>query len=200
MEVRTLTANDPIDQLSRAVDQTDGIISGIRPDQANHPTPCGSWDVGVLVNHVVQDIQHFTASARGERWEQGDGDVIGDDWRTAYRDAGRGLLAAWRREDALERPVKLPMGEFQPEWLLGQQTADLVVHGWDLAKATGQSTELDPELGQQSLDWARQNLRPEFRGDSFGPEVPVPEDAALHDRLAGFFGRDPAWSPGGDAA
>src|SRR6266545_1406168 len=135
-------AKDPIDQLSRAVDQTEAIISRIRRDQATLPTPCSSWDVRALINHVVaQDLRQFTERASGGG------------------------------------------------------SRDLVVHGWDLAKATGQPTELDPELGQLALDWGRENLRPEFRGRDFGPEVPVAEDAGLHERLAGLFGRDPDWIP-----
>jgi hypothetical protein len=64
------------------------------------------------------------------------------------------------------------------------------VHGWDLASATGQSTDLDPEVGQAALDFARDNLEP-FRGRGFSPEISVSEDAPLYERLAGFCGRDP---------
>jgi len=66
-----------------------------------------------------------------------------------------------------------------------------------VAKATGQSTELDPEVGETALAWGRENIKPEFRGEEgsgkvFGLEVPVSPDAPLYDRLAGFFGRDPS--------
>jgi hypothetical protein len=72
----------------------------------------------------------------------------------------------------------------------------LIQNGWDVATATGQPTDLDPEVGQLALDWGRENLKPQFRGDeadghAFGTEIPVAEDAPLYDRLAGFFGRDP---------
>jgi uncharacterized protein (TIGR03086 family) len=193
----TLTiGDDPIEQLRRALDQTGEIISRVRPDQATLPTPCRSWDVRTLVNHVVLDVQQFAVTAGGGEWEQRHDDVIGDDWTAAYAGAAGSLLAAWRAEGALEATVKLPFGEFPATWRVGQQIADVVVHGWDVAKATGQSTDLDPELGRVALDWARQNLKPEFRGSeesgrSFGAEVPVPADAPVHDRLAGFFGRDP---------
>jgi uncharacterized protein (TIGR03086 family) len=191
-----MTDPNPIDMLSRALEQTGQIISRIRPNQAGLPTPCRSWDVRVLVNHVVHDLKHFTASASGGRRDQQDGDLIGDDWSGAYREAADALLAAWRAGGALDRLVDLPFGQVPATWLLGQHLADVVVHGWDLARATGQSTDLDPELGQQALDWGRENLRPEYRGDeesgkSFGVEVPVQDDAPLHDRLAGVFGRDP---------
>jgi uncharacterized protein (TIGR03086 family) len=189
-------ADDPIAQLARALDQTGAIISRARPDQASLPTPCRSWNVRALVNHVALDVQHFTATASGEKWEKSDDDVIGEDWAGAYRRASDGLLAAWQREGVLDRTLTLPFGDVPATWSVGQQIADLVVHGWDIAKATGQSTDLDPELGQLALDWSRENLKPQFRGDEesgqvFGLEVPVPEDAPLHDRLAGFFGRNP---------
>jgi hypothetical protein len=155
-----VTGSDPIGPLSRAVEQTEGIISRIRPDPASLPTRCGAWDVRVLVDHVVRDVQQFAARTSRGQGEHPQTGVGGDEWTKAFREA-----------------------------------ADLVVHGWDLAKATGQSTELDPEIGQLALDWGRENLPPELRGDVFGPEVSVPEDAPLHDRLVGFFGRDPDWTP-----
>jgi len=83
-------------------------------------------------------------------------------------------------------------------WFVGQQLSDIIVHGWDVAKATGQAADFDPYLSDVSLDWGRENLKPEFRGDEasgrvFGPEVAVSEDAPVLDRLIGFFGRDPNW-------
>jgi hypothetical protein len=138
-----MAATGSVDLLARTLAQTEAIIARVRPEQATLPTPCASWDVRTLVNHVVNDVRQFTVTAHG-----------------------------------------------------GQQIADLAVHGWDIAKATGQPTDLDPEVGQLALDWGRENLKPEFRGDeasgrSFGPEVAVAADAPLYDRLAGFFGRDP---------
>jgi uncharacterized protein (TIGR03086 family) len=153
--------------------------------------------VRALVNHVVLDVQHFTVSASEGVWEEHDTDVIGEDWAGAYREAADALVAAWQREGVLDRTLQLPFGEVPAEWSVTQQIADVVVHGWDIAKATGQSTDLDAELGRLALEWARQNLRPEFRGDEgsgrvFGAEVPVSDSAPLHDRLAGFFGRNPS--------
>src|SRR5947209_3983244 len=133
----------------------------------------------------------------GAEWEQHDTDVIDDDWLGVYRAAAGALLAAWQREGALDGTVQLPFGAVPAAWCVNQQIADLAVHGWDIARVTGQSTDLDPDLGQVALAWARQNLQPQFRGEegsgrAFGPEVPVPESAPLYDRLAAFFGRDPS--------
>jgi uncharacterized protein (TIGR03086 family) len=187
---------DPLGLLSRALDQTGALIAQARPDQAGLPTPCRSFDVRTLVNHVVLDVRGFTASAGGGTFERLDDDVLGDDWAGAFRAAADGLLAAWRCPGAVDRTVRLPFGELPATWHVDQQVTDLAVHGWDIARATGQPTELDPAIGRLALDWGGQNLQPRFRGDeasgsSFGPEVPVAGDAPLYDRLAGFFGRDP---------
>jgi len=188
--------NDPLGRLSRALDQTGALIAHVQPAQATQPTPCRAWDVRALVNHVVHDVLQFTAMVGGAPWEQRNDDVIGDDWAGAYRAAAGALVAAWRQEGTCDGTVRLPFGEVPAAWRVDQQLADLVVHGWDIAKATGQSTDLDPELGQVALEWARENLRPQFRGDqgsgrAFGPEVPILDRAPLYDRLAAFFGRDP---------
>jgi uncharacterized protein (TIGR03086 family) len=192
----TDTADDPLTLLARALDQTGDLIDRVTLDQAALPTPCRSFDLRALVNHVVLDLHGFTVAAGGGTFDRRDEDVIGDDWAGAYRAAAGGLLAAWRAPGAMDRTVQLPAGEVPATWQVGQVIADLAVHGWDVAKATGQSTALDPEVGRYALDWGRRALQPRFRGDeasgrAFGPEVPVPDDAPLYDRLAGFFGRDP---------
>ena len=93
-----------------------------------------------------------------------------------------------------------PGGEAPLRARADQQITELAVHDWDLARATGQDLAgLDPALAEHALAWSRGMLRPEFRGPdkAFGVEVPVPDDAPVYDRLAGWFGRDPGWtSPG----
>ncbi|MDP9870278.1 MULTISPECIES: TIGR03086 family metal-binding protein [Streptosporangium] len=188
--------DSPLDLLSRALDQTGALIAQIRPGQETLPTPCRSWDVRALVNHVVDEMHQFAkVTAGGERRHLGV-DVIGEDWSGAYREAAQALLAAWRQSGALEQTQRLSIGEVDAGWAVGQHITELSVHAWDIAKATGQPTDLDPELGQLALDWAGNNLKPEFRGDEadgyqIGPEVKVSDDAPLYDRLAAIGGRDP---------
>jgi uncharacterized protein (TIGR03086 family) len=76
-----------------------------------------------------------------------------------------------------------------------QPIAELAMHGWDLVVATGQQVDLDPALAEHALNWSYRVLRPEHRGPdrAFGVEVPVPPDAPIYQRLAGWFGRDPEW-------
>jgi uncharacterized protein (TIGR03086 family) len=184
-----MAGQDTVDQLNTALDQTCAIISRIRPDQANLPTPCTDWNVRALVNHTVYGLQLYTAVVTGGEPPSSDVDLIGTDWTNAYRSASDSHLAAWRRRGTAGT-LQLRMGERPAVWVANAVLEDQTVHGWDLASATGQSTDLDPGVGQAVLDWLRENIGP-FRGRAFGPEVPVPEDAPLYDRLAGFCGRHP---------
>jgi uncharacterized protein (TIGR03086 family) len=183
--------------LSRALDQTGAVIARIRPEQAALPTPCRSWDVRALVNHVVDEVGQFARVTGGGPRDHRGTDLVGDDWGGAYRAAAEALLTAWRQPGARDRPHRLSIGEFPASWAIDQHITELVIHAWDIAKATGQPTDLDPELGQVALAWGTENLKPEFRGDEaagyhIGPQVRVPDDAPLYDRLAALGGRDPA--------
>jgi uncharacterized protein (TIGR03086 family) len=190
---------DTIALLERALDQTAGLIADIDAGQAALATPCAGWDVRALVSHLAgQDLRNFLVSARAEAADwQTPADELGDDWAAAFEDRAAPLRAAWRAAD-LDRLVTGPGGEAPLRLRADQQITELAVHDWDLAKATGQPTGLDPALAEHALRWSRQMLRPEFRGPdkAFGLEVPVPEDAPVYDRLAGWFGRDPGWTPG----
>jgi len=183
-----------LELLEHALAQTGALIDGIRPaDQGQLRTPCTDWDVRALVNHIVYDLQTFARQLDGRERGQADADLIGDDWPAAYRGAAATLLETWRRQD-LDGVLRTRIGEFPMRWAIGQHLADVAVHGWDVARATGQQAELDPQVGQAALDWARENLKSQFRGAAFGPEVPAPADAPLYDRLAAFFGRPPGWT------
>ena len=191
------TGDELVEALGKALDQTGRVIAAARPDQAGLPTPCGAWDVRALVNHIVYDARMFADTSQGLPRPPAGEDLIGGEWSAAYDAAAGELIAVWRRPGATEGTITLPQGEVPRIWRVGQQLANFAVHGWDVAKATGQSTELDPEVGETALAWGRENIKPEFRGEEgsgkvFGLEVPVSPDAPLYDRLAGFFGRDPS--------
>jgi len=194
-EQSTASIDDPIAMLSRALNQAGAVIAGVRPEQAAMPTPCPSWDVRTLVNHVVDEIRRFAEMTNTGKRGTSEGDVIGDNWMDAYRVAADSLLAAWQQPGAMDRTHRMPGGEIPASWAVGQHITELVIHTWDIAKATGQPTDLDPQLGHLAFEWAVDNLRPECRGDEttghhIGPEVTVRDDAPLYERLATFSGRD----------
>jgi uncharacterized protein (TIGR03086 family) len=192
-----MTSANPLALLSRTLDQVDTVIDGIREEQAALPTPCQAWAVRGLVEHVIDDLGQFAVAATGGRpdWS-GVAPSVDGDWGGAFREGARVLLAAWRRVGDLSGTLQLPIGEVPVTFVVNQQIAEFAVHSWDLAKATGQVIDLDPEIGEAALAWATTALRPEFRGDedsgkAFGPEVSVAADAPVYDRLAAFFGRHP---------
>jgi uncharacterized protein (TIGR03086 family) len=186
---------DPVSLLGRALDQTEAVIVGIREDQLQLPTPCRSWDVSKLLAHLVYDLGAFTERAAGgtPSWSDPTATVEGS-YVEAYRTGSAQLVGAWREAGDLSGTMVMPgMGEVAKRFPVDQQIAELAVHAWDLAVATGQPTDLDPEIGGTAITWARATLAPGYRGTEadgkvFGPEVEVPQDAPLYDRLAGFFG------------
>ena len=192
---------EPLQLLSRALDQAEALITGTAPEQAALPTPCRSWTVSHLVEHLVNDLGNFAAAVRGEQpsWGAPTG-ALGDDWAGPFASSRRELEAAWESAD-VDALVPSMGGEAPLLSRADQQIAELAVHAWDLARATGQSEDLDPAVAEYGLRWATQNLAPQFRGPedegkAFGAEVPVPDSAPVYERLAGWFGRDPRWSAG----
>jgi uncharacterized protein (TIGR03086 family) len=177
--------------LARALHDAGEIIARTTPDQARLPTPCSEFDLNALVNHTVFDLRRFRQMLGGPDAGSPEADLIGSDWKGAYDAAAQDLLAQWQQRDAHGTMQLGRLGEMPVSWAIGQHLADIACHGWDVARATGQQSESDPEVGEVALAWARQSLKPEYRGQAFGAEVTVPDSAPLYDRLAGFFGRTP---------
>jgi uncharacterized protein (TIGR03086 family) len=187
--------------LERALAQAETVLAGIRPGQESLPTPCADWNVNALVIHLAKaDLPNFKAAARGESvdWARPPGE-LGGDWLEEFRSNAQALQDIWTRAD-LDQQVPSMGGRTAPlRSRADQQIAELAMHSWDLARATGQHPDLDSEVAEHGLAWSRTMLRPEFRGPdkAFGAEFPVPSGASSYDRLAGWFGRDPLWSPEG---
>jgi uncharacterized protein (TIGR03086 family) len=190
--------SEPVDLLARALDQAGGVVAAVGEDQVGLPTPCSSWDVAALRRHLVHDLSQFTVAARGERpdWTQPAPDA-GPDWAGAFRVGAGELLEEWRKAD-LSGTVELPgVGEVPARFQVDQAIAEIAVHTWDLATATGQPTgddALDPEVAETALTLMRGALRPEFRGTeaegkAFASEKHAPADASAYTRLAAFAGR-----------
>jgi uncharacterized protein (TIGR03086 family) len=197
------TETDPLALLRRAIDQTGELVAGTRREQAGLPTPCRLWTVGHLIGHVVTNMGNFAASVTGAKPDWSKAPETVDDWTAGFAAGREELDAAWAGADLQSQVPAMGGGSAPLVSKADQQIAEFAVHGWDIARATGQSVSLDPAVAEHGLRWAKQNLSPQFRGPedegkSFGDEVPVPDDAPAYERLAGWFGRDPEWS-GGDA-
>ena len=181
-------------QYQRALLATGHIVAGVRPEQLREPTPCRDWDVRLLLNHIIGGNHMFADVARG-----GSPDRLGDmddytrpDPGTNYLASAESVLAAWSEPGAMERRCHMPFGDIPAPAAVSIHFLDLVVHGWDLATATGQDSTISPDLAAEALDISYDLLSPELRElGVFGPEIPAAADDPLHERLVAFMGRRP---------
>jgi uncharacterized protein (TIGR03086 family) len=178
----------------QAVEVTKVVLANVTPDQLDNPTPCASWKTRDLINHLVGGSFFFAAATKGE--EVGDSssapDFASGDFRAAFADGSKQATEAFAAPGAMDRMVKVPFGEFPGAAWMGLATTDTFAHAWDLAKATGQGTDLAPDLAEQLLVGARAAISDELRGDEpmpFATEKSCPETASAADRLAAFLGR-----------
>ena len=178
--------------LATAQDTAREVLAGVGPEQLELPTPCAEWNVAQLIDHLVGAQLWAAAGIRGaEMDETGEGSAAGD-FAAAFDRAASGALAAFREPGALDRTVNAGFGDMPATALMGLAVTDTLTHAWDLARATGQDTDLAPELAEAVLAQSHQTLSESFRseeGSIFGPEQPAPEGATAADRLAAFLGR-----------
>ena len=173
--------NESVVVLSRALDQAGDVLAAVHADQLARPTPCGDWDVAQLIGHLVNAPVRFLEMARGENpdWSAGPRPATSN-WVTEFRSNADYLIHYWHQAgDSADAG--------QVDW----QTAEIAVHTWDVARATGQSSPLLPEVAERGLAFMSAMLTPDNRGKAFAPAVPVPEDASAYDRLAALAGRAP---------
>ena len=180
----------PVDQLSTALDAAGELVAGITPEQWSGPTPCTDWDVRALVTHL-SDGNHLFATALGDGASAPAADRgSNDDLVAAYRDSAEAVVAAFRRPGALERTVEVPFGTVPGAVALHLRLTEVLVHGWDLAQATGQVGAFDEDLAEQELAFTREALGALPPGRSpFAPPTPAPDTAPALDRLAACLGR-----------
>lgn len=183
---------DPIDALEEAWGQGGDVLATLRPDQLDDPTPCAEFDVRAVVNHVLGEALMMSDANRRQSASSDRGDLIGPgDARTTWESIGRDNVTSWR-EGGLDGDRAYVYGTFPASVGVVINLSEVLVHTWDLARATGRSLELDPDLsaivfglyGTMPLD----GLRAE---GVFGPEIQVDAEATVADRLLGLLGRRP---------
>ena len=181
-------------QYQRALLRTGRIVAGVRPEHLSQPTPCKDWDVRLLLNHIIGGNKMFAEVARGGRVEATGtmDDYTVPDPGSNYLASAEDVLAAWSEPGAMERRCHMTFGDIPASAAVSIHFLDIVVHGWDLARATGQDATIDPDLAAEALDISHGLLSPELRETGvFGPEIPISDDNPLHDRLVAFMGRRP---------
>lgn len=178
---------------AQALDATGRIVRGVPADRWGAATPCAGWDARALLNHLVAG-NLWAAELAGGGTIDGvgtrlDGDLLGGDPAAAYAESAAAAAAVFRRPGALDAPCAVSYGPVPGSVYAGHRFLDVLVHGWDLAVATGQDHALDPKL----MDACRQIIEPQleaFRGaGALGPPLAVPAGASDQTRFLALLGR-----------
>lgn len=181
----------PLSQLDRALAATDALVAAVGIDQWSAMTGCPGWTVRDLLGHLVGGNLTLAALLTGDASPDLAGDHLADDPLAAYRASGDALRAAFGQADAMDRMVTVPAGTVPGAVALHLRLTELLVHGWDLARATGQPISgLPTDLAEQELAFANVQLGripPERR--PFASPQPVADGAPAMDRLAALLGR-----------
>jgi uncharacterized protein (TIGR03086 family) len=181
---------DGVIALERAYGQLQKLVAPLGSADLVAPTPCADWDVRAMLNHTLGTAWMFVLVNQGRSAGEDAGDVVGDDPLVAVNATADANLASWREPGALDGDRAYPFGTFPAPAGLMINLGEIVLHAWDLAKATGQDASLDPEVAHAVEDFYRHVPVEVLRGHGvFGAEISVPDDAPAQDRLLAFFGR-----------
>ncbi|WP_265445226.1 TIGR03086 family metal-binding protein [Flexivirga meconopsidis] len=177
--------------LGPAATTMSALVAGTADDQLDRPTPCSDWTVGDLLAHIHQFSSVFTTNARKAPVHPPTSLV--DDWRTAIPAQLDELAAVWREPSAWEGRASAGGVDMSAEDNAVVAIEELTVHGWDLARSTGQGFHADGDQLDQ-IDRFVAMFGQEGDGP-FGPRAAVPADADRVQRLIAATGRDPLWQP-----
>lgn len=176
---------DPLTQLEQLGPHLGAVVAGIRPNQLDAPTPCDDFTVRGVLEHMITGATSFAAAFRGTTPTDPDlHDPLG-----TFSDALGDLVAAINAPGALDQTVAAPFGEVPGDTFARFVVLDGLVHGWDMAIATGQHYEPPNDLVAAADAFARQAIDPLRDGTTFAAAVEPAPDASPIERLALYTGR-----------
>jgi len=180
---------NPLERFDRAAATATSVVDAIKPEQYDEPTPFENWNVRQLLNHLTGGTKMFTVMVAGGEPVDRAADHVGPDHAASFRTAVADLRAAFAADGALERRYNGPLGEAPGQFLARMRVNEMMVHAWDLAKATGQSTDLAPDLAAECIEDIRGVQEAGRAQPMFKPMQDIPADATVADRLAATAGR-----------
>ena len=176
-----------------ALGATRRVVAGVGAHQWTEPTPCADWNVGELLNHLVAGNWWAAELARGATIDgvgsKLDGDQLGDDALNAYDRSADAAAAAFEAPGALDAPCAVSYGPVPGSVYAGHGFIDVLIHGWDLAVATGQDRALDPGLVDACWDVVEPQAALLHGSGAFGDEVAISPNSDPQTRLLAALGR-----------
>jgi uncharacterized protein (TIGR03086 family) len=176
-----------------ALSTTRDFVAGVDGNQWSDSTPCADWNVRALVNHIVSG--NFWAAELGagktidEVGDRLDGDVLGDDPTATYLDSAGLAAAVFRAPGAMERPCAVSYGPVPGEVYCGHRLLDVLIHGWDVAKATDQDTTLPADLVATCIEVVEPQAEMLVGSGMFATDVDAAGSADPQVRLLAMLGR-----------
>jgi uncharacterized protein (TIGR03086 family) len=183
--------------LTSACQRTADVLADVTDEQLALPTPCEKLRLDELLAHVGGLASAFTAAARKDfgpltDTPPTDGAELEADWRTAFPQRLAALAAAWQEPDAWHGMTRAGGIDLPGEVGGSVALAEVVIHGWDVARTVGRPYDSDPATVAACLEHLAQFDTSGTDG-MFGPAVPIPDGAPELDRAIALSGRDPAW-------
>ncbi len=179
--------------LERVLAGTTALIAAVPPGSGQRPTPCPKYDVDALVEHLVSWLRTFEAAFAAGTHRPPAGPAPGADPAADFAATATSVLAHWRNGGP-QATVTLAGPPTPGPMIYQMMVGEYLVHGWDLAVATGQPVPYTAEDADRAYAALHGMLKPEYRGEAFGAAVPAPADATPLDKLVAFSGRDPQWT------
>ncbi len=177
----------------RALEATGRVVSGVAADQWADPTPCAEWNVRELMNHLVAGNLWAAELAAGatiaDVGDRLDGDVLGDDPVGSYGASALVASAVFHRPGAMDAPCAVSYGPVPGSIFAGHRFLDVLVHGWDLAVASGGDASLDDSLVNGCLELVAPQVALLRASGMFSDDVTAPPNASPQTRLLALLGR-----------
>jgi uncharacterized protein (TIGR03086 family) len=194
-----ITPSSPLEILRDACRSTASIVDNVPREQLAAATPCSDRTVADLINHIIGATQFFGdlaesgSSPEDEEWPT----YTEADYAKLFTDQANRLVDAFAAPGVMDRVMELPTGSSPGSLVIQVATGEIFVHGWDLARATGQPLPPGPGVAEALMASAWPALSDQVRTahpSVFKPAIAVAADRPAVDRLVGFLGRDPDWT------
>lgn len=182
-----------IELYEAAVQQMLPTLGAVKADQLTAATPCVEWNVQNLITHNIKVTDYVQGIIQGNNTTNPMevGDPLPAQGATEAFVAGTGRVLELLKSSDLTLAVETPFGSMPIANFAMFPIMDIVIHKWDLAKGTGQSTSLDAGLVEVCYGVMEMAAEPGRAGGAFGAEVTVPMAASMQEKLLALSGRTP---------
>lgn len=183
---------DPKELFVKATEQADNCIKVVSQKQLGFSTPCTEWDLKALINHMVYELLWVpdllagqTVSEVGDKY---DGNVTGDDFQSAWKNATAAAMEAVNNAD-MDQTVHLSYADVPASQYISEMAMDMCIHGWDVAQSTKCNLIIDEAVAKTIYDFLLPQRDKMAAGGAFAPALDVPEDADIQTKLLALTGR-----------